>query len=182
MNRGRRAGNFNSVHGASELLLVFALESFDAFTSLELSAEDFVSLAESVKLASEVLVLSLENGSVLVKSTEFTGQLNVNVGSLTVETTSSIDILTGNEESVFTFLELDISVFDLTGQVGVTAVLEVNVFAEVVVLSTGVFVVTAEVAVLAVKFGVQVADTGEFTLTVLESNCLGAEVSTADIN
>lgn len=43
-------------------------------------------------------------------------------------------------------------------------------------------VVAAEVGVLAVKFGVQVTDTGEFTLTVFKSNCFGAEVRAADIN
>jgi len=109
---GRRAGSVNSVHGASELLLVFALESLDTVTSLELSAEDFVSLAESVKLASKVLVLSLENVSVLVKSTELTSQLIVDVASLSVHATLGINILAGNKESVFTFLEFVIGVLN----------------------------------------------------------------------
>jgi len=94
------------------LLLVFALESLDTVTSLELSAEDFVSLAESVKLASKVLVLSLENVSVLVKSTELTSQLIVDIGSLYVHATLGINILAGNKESVFTFFEFEIGVLN----------------------------------------------------------------------
>ena len=66
--RGARTSLVDSVHAASELVVVFGLESVDAASAIELSAEDLVSLAESVELSGQVCVLSLEASGVFLES------------------------------------------------------------------------------------------------------------------
>jgi len=118
-------------------------------------------LLKSTKLSSEVIVLSLR---------------------LSVNTPLVVHIFTGYKQSVFSLLEFAVSAFDLTSHVSVAAVLEINILAEVVVFSSGAFVIGTEVSILSVEFTVQVADSLELTLTVFEGSLLGAEVSSTGIN
>jgi hypothetical protein len=94
-------------------------------------------LLKSAKLSSEVIVLNLR---------------------LSVNTSLVVYILAGDKQGVFTLLQLSVSTFDLRSHVGVAAVLEINILAQVVVFSSSAFVIGTEVPILSVEFTVQVTD------------------------
>jgi hypothetical protein len=119
---------------------------------------------------------------VLVKSTKLSREFVVLSLLLAVNTSLAINILTGNEKSVFSFFAPQFSALDLADHISIAAILEIHVLAKVIVFSSSAFVVGTEVSILTVEFLIQVTDSHELTLAVFESTLLGAEISATSID
>ena len=157
------------------------MEAIDSATAVKLSAEDLVCLDETLKLSSKVGVLALEAASVLLEGLSLSEEVTVVVSVLLLCNTEALNITSDGEESVLTLLKSHLRVTDLDGDVGVAALLEVNLLSKVVVLSSNSLVVSAESSVLRAELGVVVSDAAELTLSVLESELLVAEVGGAAV-
>lgn len=92
----------------------------------------------------------------LIKSAKLSREFVVLSLLLAVDTSLAINILTGNEKSVFSFFAPHFSALDLADHLSIAAVLEVNILAKVIVFGSSAFVVGTEVSILTVEFLVQV--------------------------
>ena len=77
-----RACLFNSVVTLFKLMVVFVLQTEHTAASVQLSAQDFVRLAEPLKLRSQVGVLALKDGSMSLEGLFLTEQVVVVVTTL----------------------------------------------------------------------------------------------------
>ena len=92
-----------------------------------------------------------------------------------------LDVAAHGKEGILTLLEAHLGVSDLHANVGVAALLEVNLFSEVVVLSSDTLVVSAEGSVFGGDLGVLLTDAAKLTLGVLEGELLVAKVGAAAV-
>lgn len=75
--RGARAGIFDAVEALTDLLLIAGAEAKHSASAVELVADILVHLAEFVKLSGNVIVLELNNLSMLLKGILLSKVVNV---------------------------------------------------------------------------------------------------------
>ena len=97
----------------AELVLVLALQAVNARSAIELSTEDFVSLDETLELASEVSVLSLEALGVLLESFPFSSQITVVGAVLGRGDPEALNIASSGQETILLLLQANLAVTDL---------------------------------------------------------------------
>lgn len=165
----------------SKLVLVLALEALDAATTIELSTEDLICLNETLKLAGEVSILSLEALSMLLQSLSLGKKVTIVSAALRLGHAEAFNIASQREKHVFLLLEAELRVTDLDGDIGVAAFLEVNLFSKVIVLTSHTLIVSTESGVLGRDAGVLLTDASKFSLSVLKSELLVPEVSAAAV-
>ena len=124
------------------------MEAVHAGATIELLSEHFVGLAEAVKLGSEVTVLSLEAGGMLIERFLFGEVISVYLSELLVHQAQGLDISAAREESVFLLLETHLSVADLNCEVSVAAFLKLDFLADIKVFGGNPLVVATESGIL----------------------------------
>ena len=75
--RGARAGIFDAVEALTDLLLVAGAEAKHSASAVKLAADVLVHLAEFVELSGNVIVLELDNLSMLLKGILLSKVVNV---------------------------------------------------------------------------------------------------------
>lgn len=179
--RRSRSGLVHAVIAMSKFILVLALKTIDTAATIKLSAEDFISLAEAVKLGGEVGVLTLQALSVPLKSFTLGDEVTVVTSVLSTLDTEALNVSTGTVQSVLLALKSDLSVSDLNADIGVAALLEVYLLSEIIVLTRDSVVVSPESSVLSGEFGVLASETSKLTLSVFETDLLGTQVTAARV-
>jgi hypothetical protein len=181
LSGGARSGLINSGIAASELILVLVLEAIDTATAVQLGAEDLISLTEALEFPSKVGVLALKTASVLLKGVSLAEEISVIGSVLAALHAKVLNFSAGGIQGVLLLLKADLGVSNLDGDVGVAALLEVNFFAEVVVLAGDTVVVSSEGTVLAAELGVVASHAGELSLSVFKSNLHSSKLGAASV-
>ena len=178
---GAGAGLVDSVVAVSELVLVLGLQVVDASAAIELATKDLICLNETLKLASQVSVLTLEALSVLLECFSLSQEVTVVGAALRLSHAEALNVASEREEHVLLLLKAELRVTNLDGDISVTALLEVNFLSKVIVLASNTFVVSAESGVLSRNARVLLTDASKLPLSVLERELLVPEVSAAAV-
>ena len=93
----------------------------------------------------------------------------------------ALDVTPSTEQNVLLLLQSELRVADLNRNVGVAALLEVHLLAEIEVLTANTFVISAQSTVFSTNASILFADTGKLTLCVLESQLLVPKVGAAAV-
>lgn len=107
-------------------------------------SKDLVLLAETVELASQVMILSGKASGVLLKGLLLIHGVGLVATQLLVLAAGSLNIAAAAVEFVLLLLEADLSISDLVGQVSIAVLLGLEVLAGVEVLGRQSIIVTAE--------------------------------------
>lgn len=145
-----RAGSslFNSVVARFDLAVVLLLQPVDAAPSVQLCAQNFIGLAEPLKLAGQVRVLPLKYSCVSLKRLFLGQQVVIVVTALGGGHPEAFNVTSANVECFLFLFETDFGVPDLNRQVGIAALLEVDLLSKVVVLGSVLVIVTAKSRVM----------------------------------
>lgn len=132
----------------SELILVLGLQVADATAAIELATKDLICLDETLKLAGQVSVLTLEALSVLLESFSLGEEVTVVSAALRLGHAEALNIASKREEHVLFLFEAELRVTNLDGDISVASLLEVNFLSKIIVFSSDPFVVSTESSVL----------------------------------
>lgn len=95
------------------LIPVFALKPIYSGPSIQLLAEHFIGLAESVEFSCQVDILSLKDARMLLESLLLCGQVLVSISVLVVGNALAVNVTSDLEQSLFLFFKSDLSISDL---------------------------------------------------------------------
>jgi len=163
---GVSAGIGDSVETGSHLCFLSGSKGLDLSLSIKLSAELFVGTNKGIELMGQTVVLVLENGSMVFERLEFASEIVVLVRAGRVDSTLVGNIVVSSGEISVASGQASVGLLNLSGHIGITDILAVNVLTKVTVILGAMIVVALEGGVFSVELSVQVFDAVELTLTV----------------
>lgn len=163
---GVSAGIGDSVETGSHLCFLSGSKGLDLSLSIKLSAELFVGTNKGIELMGQTVVLVLENGSMVFERLEFASEIVVLVRAGRVDSTLVGNIVVSSGEVSVASGQASVGLLNLSGHIGITDILAVNVLTKVTVILGAMIVVALEGGVFSVELCVQVFDAMELTLTV----------------
>ena len=130
-----RTGVLDSVEALSDLLLVAGAQTQHAAASVQLVAHVLVHLAEFVELSGDVIVLDLNDLSVLLEGVLLSEEVDVLASEHGVRGLVRVEVLALKVELVLSVLETSLELSDLGGHVEVASVLELVLLSQLVQVS-----------------------------------------------
>jgi hypothetical protein len=161
--------------------LVLRLEDVHAAAPVELTAEHFVRLHETLKLLRKISILALKALGVLLKGISLGEKVTVVGAVLRASDAKALNVAAASEKSVLFLLKSALRVPNLNTHVSVSALLEVNLLPKIVVFTGNSLVVPSKGGVLSCKLGVLFADAAKLPLSVLQRQLFVPKVSVAAV-
>jgi hypothetical protein len=162
--------------------LVFVLDAVDAASSVQLRAQQLVSLDESIQFSAQVRVLSLEHASVAMQGLYLVEQVVVQAAVNTVLVALQVDIATGLVQVLLEALHLGFAVACVVHQVGVAGLGRLKVSSGVVALSGQTVIISHEAGVVSSDLGIAVTGAREFSSSLVELASLGVKLVASLLN
>ena len=117
----------------------------------------------------------------LFKSLSLGRQVTIFVSVLVLCYPEALDITSYSEETVFFFLQAELGVTDLNGDISIATFLEINLFSKIVIFLANSLIISSKCCVFIRNLGIFFSDALQFPLCVFQGKLLVSEVSSAAV-
>jgi len=124
----------------------------------------------------------MQDARVLLESLLLCGQVLVSISVLVVGNTLAVNVPSDLEQSLFLFFKSDLAIFNLHWEISVPSFLKITFFPGIIVLGSHSLIVSTQSRVFTSLFVNGIFATTYFSLSILKSDLLIAEVVRSCVN